>query len=524
MKPSLKYWIFILGISAAIFGVIFASVAGSWLNLSAAEQQVVTGLAEKILPFPLMGAVILAAIISGLVTLLFRYFIIPILRMAEATQLIALANPDYRITPEGSKEVIHLAEVINASANANQKLQSEVEETIRSAQAEIREERNRFAALMSELPLGVLACNTDGQILLYNQQAQALLHLPSPAAPESSRPGGWLGLGRSVFGVLPQESIEAGVTLLQEAVGRGEAVPSVCFATRRDGGRGLRVTMAPVFGFRCEQHELCVQCERRQMTGLVLTLEDTELRAGDESLPVLRQPAPVHDGRSLKAPLPGPRPVYYEFDLFNQQGLKELGSQPLRRLTYTVFDTETTGLDPAGGDEIIQIGAVRIVNGRIIPGETIDQLIDPRRSIPELSVAIHGITPELVAGQPTIREVLPQFHRFAEGAVLVAHNAAFDMRCLQVKEAQLGVRFDNPVLDTLLLSSLVHPHLEGHSLDGIARRLNLTIASRHSALGDAQVTAEVLLKLIPLLEARGIVTLDDALKASRDSAYAKISY
>jgi DNA polymerase-3 subunit epsilon len=130
----------------------------------------------------------------------------------------------------------------------------------------------------------------------------------------------------------------------------------------------------------------------------------------------------------------------------------------------------------------------------------------------------------MVAGQPTIEQVLPHFHRFVEGAVLVAHNAAFDMRCLQLKEGLTGIRFDNPVLDTLLLSSVVHPHQETHSIDGIARRLNLTIFGRHTALGDSLVTAEVLLKLIPLLEARGIVTLEDALHASKNSRYAKLNY
>jgi DNA polymerase III subunit epsilon len=189
MKPSLKYWIFILGIAGVIFGVILASVVGSWLNLTPAEQQVIEGLGEKILPYPLMGAIILAGIICSLVTLLFRFYIIPILKMAETTQLIALANPDYRITPEGGKEVVRLAQVINAAAEESQKLRSEVDEAIRTARAELREERNRFAALMSELPLGVLACNTDGQILLYNQQAQALLHLPTQATFAYAPPG-----------------------------------------------------------------------------------------------------------------------------------------------------------------------------------------------------------------------------------------------------------------------------------------------------------------------------------------------
>ncbi len=524
MKPSLKYWIFILGIAGVIFGVILASVVGSWLNLTPAEQQLVAGLAEKILPYPLMGAIILAGIICGLVTLLFRSYIIPILKMAEATQLIALANPDHRITPEGGKEVVRLARVINAAAEESRKLRSEVDDAIRTAQAELREERNRFAALMSELPLGVLACNSDGQILLYNQQAQTLLHLPTQATFTYARPGGWLGLGRSLFGLLPREQITHGLELLQQGVNQGESAPTTGFMATLDDGRSLRITLAPVFGFSCRQHELCLQCERRQMTGLVLTLEEVHLQGKGEPLrvPLLSAPAiaPCHE----TTPAVGPRPVYYEFDLFSRQGLPELGSRTLRSMTYVVFDTETTGLNPAKGDEIIQLGAVRIVNGRILQEEVIDQLIDPRRGIPDEAVAVHGITQEMVAGHPTVEEVLPHFHRFVEGAVLVAHNAAFDMRCLQLKEQQSGVCFDNPVLDTLILSSLIHPHQEGHSLEGIARRLNLTVVRRHTALGDALVTAEILLKLIPLLESKGIVTLDDALKASRSSSYAGLTY
>jgi DNA polymerase-3 subunit epsilon len=107
---------------------------------------------------------------------------------------------------------------------------------------------------------------------------------------------------------------------------------------------------------------------------------------------------------------------------------------------------------------------------------------------------------------------------------LVAHNAAFDMRFLQLKEEATGLQFDNPVLDTLLLSSVVHPNQEGHSLDAIAERFNITIVGRHTALGDALVTAEILLKLIPLLEAQGIRTLEEALKASIKSPFVKIRY
>ena len=130
----------------------------------------------------------------------------------------------------------------------------------------------------------------------------------------------------------------------------------------------------------------------------------------------------------------------------------------------------------------------------------------------------------MLPSQPEISEILPKFHAFAADSVLVAHNAAFDMRFLQLKEEALGLKFHNPVLDTLLLSSVVHPNLDGHSLDDIAKRFNITIVGRHTALGDALVTAEILLKLIPLLEAQGIMTLGDAVNASIKSPVAKIKY
>jgi DNA polymerase-3 subunit epsilon len=82
----------------------------------------------------------------------------------------------------------------------------------------------------------------------------------------------------------------------------------------------------------------------------------------------------------------------------------------------------------------------------------------------------------------------------------------------------------NPVLDTLLLSSIVHPNQDNHSLDDLAKRFNVTIVGRHTALGDSIVTAEVLLKLIPLLEAHEIYTLADAIAASAQSQYAKVAY
>jgi DNA polymerase-3 subunit epsilon len=218
------------------------------------------------------------------------------------------------------------------------------------------------------------------------------------------------------------------------------------------------------------------------------------------------------------------RPEYYDFDLFRaSESQHALDDRRLAELSYTVFDTETTGLDPAV-DQIIQIGAARLVNGKLLRQEGFEQLVDPQRSLPAAGIAIHGIQPEMVRGQPTIARVLPAFHTFVGDTVLVAHNAAFDMRFLQLAEARSGVVFDQPVLDTLLLSAVVHPNQESHRLEAIAERFGVTVIGRHTALGDAIVTAEVFLKLIPLLAAMGIHTLGQAREAAQKTYYARLKY
>ena len=241
---------------------------------------------------------------------------------------------------------------------------------------------------------------------------------------------------------------------------------------------------------------------------------------------------PRSDAPAATAPAPeaalspqAGRPEYYDFDLFqvSEQG-HALDDQRLTELAFTVFDTETTGLNPSQGDEIIQIGAVRLLNGKLLRHETFEQLVDPQRSVPEAGIPIHGIRPEMLRGQPTIAQVLPAFHAFAQDTVLVAHNAAFDMRFLQLKQAATGLRFEQPVLDTLLLSAVVHPQQASHQLDAIARRLGVTVTGRHTALGDAMVTAEVFQKLVPLLAAMGLHTLAQVREAAQKTFYARVSY
>jgi DNA polymerase-3 subunit epsilon len=167
---------------------------------------------------------------------------------------------------------------------------------------------------------------------------------------------------------------------------------------------------------------------------------------------------------------------------------------------------------------------VRSINGRLLRQETMDQLINPRRRMSQAAINVHGISPEMLEDQPTIDQVLPRFYNFAEDTVLVAHNAAFDMRFLQMKEEQTGITFIQPVLDTLLLSAVVHPTQSDHSLEAIAQRLGIKLLGRHTALGDAIMTGEVFLKLIPLLAEQGIYTLKEAREAAQQTYYALIEY
>ncbi len=674
---------------------------------------------------PLLITTLLLLVVSvAAVLTVFRQFVLPTRKIADEITLINASNPSHRIRSEGGREIRRLCERINEGAERFEALTQNVEEKINRARAESEQEKNTLAAIMAELPQGVLICNTEGRILLFNNRARQLLIETSVPSEVNQKENGqsdestrYIGLGRSIFGLVDRNLIEhaldqIGVKLREnnpevvsyfvmpgadERLLRVETVP-VLDAKRQYSGlilifnditrqlesdshlnlalqsfsRGIRASLAGIrsaietiidfpqmdprqldalkgiihkeslimgeilenklpiddrsnfsqwplitmrakdlvellqsktgqklqIGIRVEDFNPSIKvkidsysfllvllfvidklkvligfeeltCRLKELDwyvgldllwqgapvkietlreweekplvfeeeGMSLTLRDiVDHHAADigsyasqrlKNTSFLRFFLPVVDvtepeaSRSLTI-LPESRPEFYEFDLFgNVQQVPEQEDRPLTDLTYTVFDMETTGLNPAEGDEIISIGAFRMLNCRMLREECFEQLIDPQRSIPWTSVKIHGIHPEMLIGQPFIDQVLPQFHRFAEDTILLAHNAAFDMRFLQLKESRTGIKFVNPVLDTLLLSAVVHPAHENHDLEAISQRLGVRILGRHTALGDASATGEIFLKMLPLLAEKGIYTLKEALAASRKTYYAR---
>lgn len=222
--------------------------------------------------------------------------------------------------------------------------------------------------------------------------------------------------------------------------------------------------------------------------------------------------ARAYDTRDLPA-----RPEFYDYATPELPlHMEELSGRPLGSLTFTVFDTETTGLRPSQGDEIISIAGVRVSDGKVC-GETVfESLVNPGFPVPKTSIRFHGITDDMLEDAPPAGAVLPKFHEFVGDTILVAHNAAFDMRFIKLKETAIGMTFDQVVLDTLLFSVFLDRDADAHTLDAIAARSGVTIEGRHTALGDAMATAEIFLNMLNRLEDRGIRSLDGAISVSNE--------
>lgn len=729
MNARTRFVLAIIVLGLLMTGPFVLTAILIWASAEPTEQALLNELIGPRLPLGAMMTIIGFAAGVGVIRWLFRQYVKGLLRMAEQQHLMLGANREFRIEPKGPPEVRELAKTANALAQQRDELLRDVESQIAEANKSVEDEKNRLAALMSELTQSVVVCNLDGRILLYNSRARQQFRALSDA-PTVAGGGELIGLGRSIYAVFDRNLVAHALETIQHKLRHGTAQAVANFITTGRTGQLLRVQMSPVLSGSLESPARDEDPDaERQMTGFILMLDNitrnfenesrrdqmlhvltegnraalanvraaaemldypdleealrarfrgvirdevksmserldetanqfadalkarwpleemlgadlvaaaqrriearlkvpTKIEEMDESLWVkvdsfsllqallylvnrlseefevrevrfrlsgagrlvhldliwqgqamstetvmsweleamnfdgesspltVRDVVERHDGEiwlerekvkhraffRILLPAANPqeqidsslltrgesRPEYYDFDLFKwSEKSHALDDRLLTELTYTVFDTETTGLNPSQGDEIIQIGATRIVNGKMLRQESFEQLVDPRRKLAPESIPIHGIQPEMLVGQPTIEKVLPAFHAFARDTVLIAHNAAFDMRFLQIKEKITGLVFDQPVLDTLLLSAVLHPNQESHRLDAVADRLNLNIVGRHTALGDAIVTAEIFIKMIPLLADKGIRTLREAREAAEKSYYARIKY
>ena len=174
--------------------------------------------------------------------------------------------------------------------------------------------------------------------------------------------------------------------------------------------------------------------------------------------------------------------------------------------SYVVFDLETTGLSP-DKNKIIEIGAVKVVDGAIT--ERFSTFVNPEVPIPYNIEQLTSIKDDMVLDAPRIEEILPEFMKFCEGTVMVAHNAEFDTGFIRRNCERMGLPFDFTIADTVALARILLPQLNRFKLDTVAKAVGVSLDHHHRAVDDAACTAEIFVKFIEMLHERGMETLDD---------------
>ena len=172
--------------------------------------------------------------------------------------------------------------------------------------------------------------------------------------------------------------------------------------------------------------------------------------------------------------------------------------------TYVVFDIETTGFS-AVTDRIIEIGAVKVEDGKIT--DKFSTFVNPKRPIPFRITELTSITDEMVIDSPDIETILPQFIEFIGDAVLVAHNASFDVGFIEQNCKRQKIEADFTYVDTVALARVLLPALNRFKLDTVAKALNISLENHHRAVDDAGCTAEIFVKFVQMLKERELTTL-----------------
>lgn len=404
----------------------------------------------------------LLALVAGVWLLFDENVAKPIQRLASGMRASAHAGVTNDMDLDAARYLGDLAPAAQAVTGQLTDSTMGTAEAVAAQTARLSSERDRLTALLTEIPMAMVILNPAHRIVLYDGQAASVL-------AQVTHPR----LQASLFDYLKPDSIKTAYETLLET---GQEVP--CTAIGANGQQTYDIRLKPL----------------GHAPGYMLIFDASHAQI---------KPADA-------------RPLVYDFDLMDVPTDAAFDAQTLSDLCFVVFDTETTGLLPHK-DEIVQIGAVRALRGRIIDGESLNMLVDPGMPIPTASTLVHKVTNEMVAGAPTIDVAGRMFHEFARDAVIVAHNAPFDMAFLRRHAIAMGVTWDHPVLDTVLVSAVVFGASETHTLDALCDRLEITIpeALRHTALGDAQATAEALCKMLPMLQALGLETFGDVIAETR---------
>ena len=398
-------------------------------------------------------AIVSAFGLLALVTFIWRLFdeniCKPVEYLAAQFRVRANADIDSEIDTDAAK---YLGDLAPAACAIHDKLGAAAQataETVAQRTARLERQRAQLLQILSDILVAVIVATQNHQIVLYDGQAADLMEREAPVR-----------LNGSVFDYLDENTIRAALAKMDA-----------------DGAERREAVIKARSGALYSGHLRRFDAEG----GYTLMLEPLDPNAA--------------------------RPLVYDFDLFEKPHAKDPNDTDLRDLTFVVFDSETTGLDPET-DEVVQLGAVRVVNGKIVPAEVFDTLVHPGRPIPPSSTKVHGVSDDMVANAPQFSKTCAMFHAFARDAVIIAHNAPFDMTFLHRYADESGVQFDNPVLDTVHLSAIVFGGSAEHTLDAICDRLGIEIplSLRHTAVGDAMATAQVFVAMLPILEARNFRT------------------
>jgi len=311
---------------------------------------------------------------------------------------------------------------------------------------------SRLAAVLASIADAMVVITDQGQVSLVNHAAKALL--------DAER----VRVGTSVFAALERASVTAAVDRARHS---GQPVN---VDLRTVGGGTVLARVADLDGYAGAL--------------LMFPAENAAHRAEIE-----------HDLELHDQPPPVP-PVS--------------ATTPLADLPVTVLDTETTGLDVLVV-RIVSVGAVRLHGARLYRSAALDRLVRPGIPIPARSIAVHGITDAMVADAEDFPSVFARLRPLIEGTVLVGHNLPFDVAMMHRECGLAGLAWPGPPgLDTLLLAAALDPDMHDHSLDGLAERFGVDVRGRHTALGDALMTAEIYTRMLPRLADAGVTTLGRA--------------